>query len=152
MIQNILNFNSIKNSYKTSSRNKYNNQQIWHYNNKCDSISFKGKNKNMQTNSTSIEDKIAKINNAFSQEDVNTIATVIKKISLYDFDELMRNLETYKYCGDNEASFGYNFDLKNNISSVSFVNRNDKTVESEICTVQISDFSKILDLLKESCS
>lgn len=153
MIQNIFNFNSIRNnhSYKTFTHNKYDKQQNWHYNNKCDSINFKGRNEVVQANSSHMETKIAEIDSTFSQEDIKTIASVIKEISFYDFNELMQNLKTYGWCGDSKASFGYNYDLENNISSVSFVNQNDKTAKSEFCTVQISNFSKILDLLKESC-
>ena len=153
MIRNISNFNSFKNGnfYKATAHSKCNKQQIWHYNNMCDSISFKGINKSMQANSSDMEKKIAEINNAFSQKDIEIIATSIKKMSLYDFDELMQKLKTHKYCGDSLVSWGYNFDLENNITDISIVIGNNKTFESEICIVQIEDFLEILDLLRETC-
>ena len=79
MIQNIFNFNSIRNnrSYKAFTHNKYDKQQNWYYNNTYDSVSFRGKNKMQQ--------KSADTKNKETQD-------ILNKFLEYDFGYLMHEL------------------------------------------------------------
>ena len=126
MIQNIFNFNSIRNnhSYKTFTHNKYDKQQNWHYNNTYDSVSFRGKNKMQQ--------KSADTKNKETQD-------ILNKFLEYDFGYLMHELLTNNraYVGsstvlikkaDNEERESYIGITKQDSEDMEFFNFNLKEI------------------------